>query len=390
MRNISRYGLILCIVPTLLFSCAKKKSDISIYIDQNKKEIALLLKDDPPKKIAPLPLFDVTIAKLEGKKIPDFDEQEEEFLKEESIKIGIEIPKKREIKKYLFIYSTSNKTFIQKSLERGSYFIPMVKQIFKEYGLPEELVYLPIIESGYNPYATSKSGAAGIWQFMPVTGKRFGLKINRYIDERRDPYKSTVAAAKYLKYLYKYLGKWDLAIAAYNCGEGCIKELTGNSSKTFWSIKNKLPKQTKEYVPRFFAVSLIVRNPAKYGFFIPKQSVYVARKTLKRNISLKDISMKYNINLKILKFYNAHFTKEKGVKGAGINLPSKKRFAKFEYEIKKIKYTHKNYLNYLVKRGDTLYKLSKKFNVPIEKIKKINKIKGDTISVGTIIKIPNS
>ncbi len=389
MKKKCRYLFLFILVPTFLISCATKKTDVAVFVDQNKKEVALLLKDDPPKKIAPLPLFDITIAKLEGKEIPDFDKQEEEFLKEESIRIG-KIPKKREIKKFLFEYSTTYKKFIQKSLERGSYFIPMVKSIFREYGLPEELVYLPIIESGYNPYATSCSGAAGIWQFMPQTGKRFGLKINSYIDERRDPYKSSIAAAKYLKYLYKYLGRWDLAIAAYNCGEGCIKAYTKNGSKTFWSIKNKLPKQTKEYVPRFFAVSLIVRNPAKYGFYIPKQNIYVARKKLKRNVSLKDISLRYDINFSILKFYNAHFIKGKAIKGAGVNLPSKSNFAKFDYKIKRVKYTPKSYKHYLVKRGDTLYKLSKRFNISIEKIKKVNKIKGNTISVGTIIKIPNS
>ncbi len=368
-------------LPAFLVSCSPKKKEITLYNEDGKT--ALILKDENPKMVPPLPLFDKAIAKLEGKEIPDFDKEEEEFIKYEALRIGIDVPNKREVKKYLISYTTKNKKYFETSLNRSKYFVPMIKKIFSEYSLPEELAYLPIIESGFNPYATSSTGAAGIWQFVPSTGRRFGLKINKYIDERRDPYKSTVAAAKYLKYLYEYFHRWDLAIAAYNCGEGCIRDKISKKRKNFWSIKHKLPDQTREYVPRFFAVALIVRNPAKYGFNTQYKYYYVKRKILKRTAHLKQVSYKYSVDYNLLKFYNAHLLHEKAPKGIGINIPVGNQTV----VIKKVKYQQK-FIKYRVKKGDTLFSISKKFNVPIEHIKKVNKIDGNIISTGAILKIP--
>jgi membrane-bound lytic murein transglycosylase D len=133
-----------------------------------------------------------------------------------------------------------------------------IKQIFKKEGIPEELAYLAVIESGLNPTIKSPSNAVGIWQLMPQTARNFGLKVNKYIDERKDPYKSTIAAAKYLKSLYNTFGSWELAIASYNCGGGCImKRIKSASTSSFSEIKHLLPKQTKKYVSKFFAVLLI-------------------------------------------------------------------------------------------------------------------------------------
>ncbi len=368
-------------LPAFLFSCSHKPKEISLYNQDGKA--SLILKDEKPKMVPPLPLFDKAIAKLEGKEIPDFDKEEEEFIKYEAIRIGINVPDKKEVRKYLISFTTTNKRYFETSLNRSKYFVPMIKKIFSEYSLPEELAYLPIIESGFNPYATSSTGAAGIWQFVPSTGRRFGLKINRYVDERRDPYKSTVAAAKYLKYLFEYFHRWDLAIAAYNCGEGCIRDKISKKKKNFWSIKHKLPEQTKEYVPRFFAVALIVRNPAKYGFRAKYRYYTVKRKTLRKTVYLKQISYRYNVDYNLLKLYNAHLLHGKAPKGIGINIPVGNQTV----VVKRVNY-QKKYINYRVKKGDTLYSISKKFNVPIEHIKKVNKINGNTISIGEILKIP--
>ncbi len=381
MNTKSWLFLILFTLPAFIISCSPKKKEIALYNSDGKT--ALILKDEKPKMVPPLPLIDIAIAKLEGKEIPDFDKEEEEFIKYEAVRIGIDVPDKKEVKKYLISYTTRNKKYFETSLDRSKYFVPMIKEIFSEYSLPEELAYLPIIESGFNPYATSSTGAAGIWQFVPSTGKRFGLKINRYIDERRDPYKSTIAAAKYLKYLYEYFHRWDLAIAAYNCGEGCIRDRISKKKKNFWSIKHKLPEQTKEYVPRFFAVALIVRNPSKYGFKTQYKYYTVKRKILKKTAHLKQISYKYNLNYNLLKLYNAHILREKAPKGIGINLP----IGNTTVAVKKVKYERK-YIKYKVRKGDTLYSISKKFNIPIEQIKKVNKINGNIISVGEILKIP--
>ncbi len=369
-------------IPAFILSCSPAKKELAVYYD---KKPYLLLKDTKPKRVPPVPAFDIALLKIQGKELKiDLDQEEEQFLIYESHKFGIDIPPRKDIKKYLYYYAVKNKNFTQKALERGRYFIPIIKKIFREYNLPEELAYLPVIESGFDPLATSRTGAAGIWQFVPSTAKRFGLKINSKVDERRDPYKSTIAAAKYLKYLYNYLKRWDLAIAAYNCGEGCIKNKLGLFSNDFWDIKHKLPKQTREYVPRFYAIALIIRKPEKYGIHIKGKTYRIERKLAKRSVSLKTLSKVYNLEYRALKLYNAHFIKGIAVKGYYINIPT----TKLKLIVKKTSYK-KEYTLYTVKKGDTLYKVAKKFKVSINEIKRINNLKNTTIYEGQILKIPN-
>ena len=145
----------------------------------------------------------------------------------------------------------------------------MIKGIFQEYGLPEDLAYLAMIESGFNPNARSSAGAAGMWQFIKGTGRRYGLIIDNYVDERLNPEKSTRAAARYLLDLYKRFGSWYLAAASYNCGEMRVqRELGKSSNRNFWELSaNKcLPNETKNYVPQMIAATIIAKNPEKFGF----------------------------------------------------------------------------------------------------------------------------
>ena len=160
-------------------------------------------------------------------------------------------------------------TFFARSLARSTAYADMMKRIFREKDLPEELFYLALIESGFNPKAFSRSKASGIWQFIGKTAKRFGLKVDKWVDERRDPEKATHAAAEYLKSLYALFNNWDLATAGYNAGEGkMLKAIKKAKSQDFWTISQHrfLKKETKEYVPLFLAAVTIAQNPPKYGF----------------------------------------------------------------------------------------------------------------------------
>jgi len=166
-------------------------------------------------------------------------------------------------------FTGPQKKWIRKSLERSGRYRDRMREIFREEGLPEELVYLALIESGYNPHAYSRSGAVGIWQFMKATGRRYGLVIDWWVDERRDLEKSTRAAALYLKDLYALFEDWHLAAAAYNAGEGKLKRgLDRYRTDNFWKLSKKryLKKETRNYVPRFLAVLTIARDPRRYGF----------------------------------------------------------------------------------------------------------------------------
>jgi len=157
-------------------------------------------------------------------------------------------------------------------LKRSGRYEGMIRGKLRERGMPEDLLYLSMIESGFNPNARSKAQAVGLWQFIADTGRRYGLRVDSYVDERRDPEKSTDAALRYLQDLHNMFGAWNLAAAAYNTGEGRVarimREETGSTKgeeADFWRIRSRLPSETREYVPLMFAAALIGKEPAKYG-----------------------------------------------------------------------------------------------------------------------------
>ena len=192
-----------------------------------------------------------------------------EELWEHQIKFDVPIQINKQVKAYLVYFSTKRKEVIQRQLARSTRYLPMIKEVFQEYGLPEDLAYLAMIESGFNPEAQSPAGARGMWQFIKGTGIRYGLVIDGCIDERRDPVKSTHAAARYLLDLYKQFGSWYLAAASYNCGEKRVqKELNKGNHENFWELSADkcLPSETKNYVPQMIAATIIAKNPEKFGF----------------------------------------------------------------------------------------------------------------------------
>jgi len=195
---------------------------------------------------------------------------EEELKKwDQKIKFDMPVDVNRQVKAYLIYFSTERKEIIRRYLARSTRYLPMIHEIFHEHGLPEDLAYLAMVESGFNPHAYSHAHACGMWQFIRGTGVRYGLAINNYVDERRDPEKSTVAAAKYLTDLYKRFGSWYLAAASYNCGEGRVqREIDAGTHKNFWelSANERLPTETKNYVPQMIAAMIIAKNPEKFGF----------------------------------------------------------------------------------------------------------------------------
>lgn len=173
------------------------------------------------------------------------------------------------VKEFINFFQNRADGFFSRSLARSQAYEEMMKKIFREKNLPEELFYLALIESGYNPNAFSRAKASGIWQFVAQTARRFGLKVDKWVDERRDPEKSTYAAAEYLKSLYQMFNCWDLAAASFNAGEGkVLKAMKKAQSQDFWKISQHryLKRETKKYVPMFLAAVLIAREPRKYGF----------------------------------------------------------------------------------------------------------------------------
>ena len=182
---------------------------------------------------------------------------------------SIPIPQHRTIDSALRLFTNEMKPSIQTSLIRSGRYKELIDQTLAEHKLPKGLAYLPVIESAYLPTLTSRVGAHGIWQFMPDTAREYGLRVDWWVDERADPERSTRAAAVYLKDLHRMFGDWSLALAAYNCGPGRVRrKLAETGATTFWELleQSALPKETRGYVPTFFATLLIASDPATYGF----------------------------------------------------------------------------------------------------------------------------
>lgn len=169
----------------------------------------------------------------------------------------IPLPFNEQVRRFIELYVVRRRDLVQRMLGLKDYYFPIFETVLEKHGMPQELKYMSVIESALNPCALSRVGASGLWQFMLWTGKRYGLEVTSYVDERRDPLKATEAAAVFLQDLYNMYGDWHLAIAAYNCGPGNVNRAIARSGgqKDFWKIYYNLPRETRGYVPAFIAAA---------------------------------------------------------------------------------------------------------------------------------------
>ncbi len=237
-------------------------------------------------------------------------------------------------------------------LGASNFYFPIIETILEEEGLPLELRYLPVIESALRPTATSRAGAAGLWQFMIPTGRQMGLRINTLVDERRDPFKSTYAAAKYLKLLYKIYGDWNLVIAAYNCGPTNVNKAIHRASgiKDYWEIYKYLPKETRGYVPAFIAANYIMNYYCEHNICPMYTNLPIQCDTLmiNRNISLRQISEFCGIDLALLKMLNPQYRTDLipgDIEPTAICLPLKEMTIFLDHEDSIYKYRANEFLN---------------------------------------------
>ena len=198
---------------------------------------------------------------------------------------------KPEVDSSVAVFQTNLRGFFDQALDRGARYVSTMTDILVREGLPAELAYLPLIESGYRPTAVSPAGAAGPWQFIPETGRRYGLRIDSLVDERRDPIKSTHAAVQYLKDLHDMFGDWELSLAAYNSGEYRVARILAETDAgDYWDMRSRgyLPSETSQYVPRFLAAVKIASAPESYGFDSPAhQPLHFELVNVDRQVSLR-------------------------------------------------------------------------------------------------------
>jgi len=285
----------------------------------------------------------------------------------------------------------------------AAYYFPIFEKIFSETNVPEEIKYLSIIESSLNPHAVSRVGATGPWQFMYATAKSFGLKINSYVDERKDPFEATYAAASYLKQSFDVYGDWLLAIASYNCGQGNVNRAISRSGKenpTFWDIQAYLPTETRNYIPAFIAMAYVMGNPELY----PVEPNYTDLPTdidvilVDKNLSLSSIAKVLEIEPAELYRLNPSYSK-KIIQADRLN-PGRLVVPKVESQ----EYTKLySFLQgnspapailaqdpevYIVKKGDTLDAISKRFKgSTVSSLKAMNNLKSNIIRPGMALKV---
>jgi len=309
----------------------------------------------------------------------------------------------RQVLQWIDYFQGQGRPHMERYLSRSTRYMPIMKKILKEQGLPEDLIYIALIESGFSGTAHSSANAVGYWQFIRGTGRRYGLKIDTYVDERRDFILSTQAAAEYFKGLYGIFHSWYLAIASYNVGEGRVKNLVVKyRTRDFWQLarENKLPDETSNYVPKFLAARLIAKEPEKYGFtdIDYQQPLEYTEVVFSNSIDLRKLASAMGLEYDDLRDLNLSYkrgvafekngklklrmpkgTEEKALASAPLAVPDNV----------KIYVADDDYSYYRVRRGDTISIIAKKFGTSPRVIRKLNRLSANTaLSTGRRLRVP--
>lgn len=324
------------------------------------------------------------------------------------------------VESYLHYFTNRLKEKFSTWLARSERYLPMMKKTFKDKGLPEDLTYLALIESGFNDKAFSRAKAVGQWQFIKGTGKRYGLRIDRWIDERRDPEKATEAAAEYLSDLYGMFNDWYLAAASYNAGEAKIsRAINKYDTNDFWQLsqprRRYLKNETKDYVPKFIAAAMIAKEPAKYGFndIEYHTSLVYERVTINGMKDLRKIAAVAKCDVDDLKVLNpelkTNFTppnyrdyqlkvpvgKKATIEDMVVsleNVPEKAALREVgpkdkRYDRKQREIARRKVISYIVREGDTLQEIASKYSVETKHLVKWNRLRGNQLKAGKRLKI---
>lgn len=353
----------------------------------------------------------------------------------------IEMPYNDVVQKFIDRYSGKLRRSVSYMLGAGNFYMPIFEEALEAYNLPLELKYLPVIESALNPTAVSRVGATGLWQFMIGTGKRYGLEVNSLIDERRDPVKSSYAAAHYLSDLYKIFDDWSLVIAAYNCGPDKVNKAIhrAKGSADYWNIYPYLPKETRGYVPAFIAANYIMNYYCDHNIcpMVTELPIKTDTVVVNKDLHLEQIAQVLNINIQQLRSLNPQYRHDivNGLnKPMTVRLPSslvgpfidqedsiynfktdelllKRSVVEVNQEEPKVsrhsyhssrhrssatrsrsrksrsRKSKRGGRNVTIKSGDTLSEIAERNHTTVAKLRKLNKISGNHIRAGKKLKV---
>ena len=306
----------------------------------------------------------------------------------------IPLVRTKQVDQYINYFQTKGRKQFQIWLNRYAKYRGLILPILEEHEMPEEFIYLAMIESGLNPKAYSKANASGMWQFIYSTGKKYGLSRDWYKDERRDPVKATHAACKYLKDLYTLFDNWYLTLAAYNCGEGRVLRASKlHQTYDFWQM-HSLPRETRNYIPYFLSAAIIARTPKAYGFKVPKVEPFRYETiTLEKSADIAVLARVAGLKPNVLREYNPELRqsatpsegsyilklppgKKDGFIAAWNAIPEEERFAP-QFVVHRVRY------------GESLWTISKKYSVSIHDLAAVNKIRNrNKVRVGQKLNVP--
>ncbi len=297
---------------------------------------------------------------------------------------------------YLNLFQNKQRSYFEKWLSRSTQYLPFILEELRKAGLPEDLAYLALIESGYNPSAYSKSHAVGLWQFIKSTGKEYGLRVDSHVDERRNPEKSTVAAIRYLSDLYREFDSWYLAVAAYNAGPGKMRRaIKKYNTRDFWKLAgNKyLQLETKRYVPKLIAAIIIAKDPEKYGFTdisyqAPAKYDFIKVPPM---TDLQAVALAGNFSVKQIRELNNELMKwstPPGKKSYELRIPygSQPLVAKNLDRLHPVVTT--DYKTHVVQKGDTLTAICRKYNLNKTTLLKANNLNSAKLIAGQRLRVP--
>jgi membrane-bound lytic murein transglycosylase D len=326
---------------------------------------------------------------------------------------------------FIDLYAVRRRDISTKVLGMSELYFPMIEEYLAKYDIPLEMKYLAIVESALNPTAISRAGAGGLWQFMVSTGKMYGLEVSSYQDERFDAYKSTDAACRYLKFLYKTFGDWQLALAAYNSGPGNVNKAIRRSGgkRDFWSIKPFLPKETQGYVPAFIAVNYVMNHASEYNIY-PKKPLTtffeVDTVGVQKRVDFAALSKIVDMSVEDISFLNGTYKLNEipangdkhylvlPIAKVGLFMANEETvYAQSEtkkYEQEPVILANNDnkpsqdgkvaqtvwetgWKSHKVKKGESLGSIADKYNVSLAELRKWNKIKSTKIVPGQSLKV---
>lgn len=349
------------------------------------------------ERTVPEPEQTITEEVKELQALGDWEEgKPEQVAKEKEVQYDFPVTMNKHVEFYLDFFQTKQRKTFTRWLERSGRYVPMIQKELQEAGMPLDLAYLPMIESGFSLTAYSRARAVGPWQFIRATGRNYGLTVNSYIDERRNPEKATKAAIAYLSDLYNEFGSWHLAVAGYNAGEGKIRRaIKRYKTDNFWELAKKryLKLETKRYVPKLIAAIIIAKNPEKYGFTDINYQEPLSYETVgvPRWTSLRAVAIACNVEFEELHNLNRELRRRltpPNYSTFPLKVPVGKKVLVAENLPRVQPIIKTKYKQHVVKPGETITKICRRYNLNKTTLLKANNLRTPQLTLGQPLRIP--